>query len=372
MSAAWFLVGCTASGKTAVADALARRLGATVVSADSMLVYRGMDVGTAKPTPAERAGVDLRCLDLADPDEPFSAGRWLAAARAALAEAGAAGRDAIVAGGTGLYVSALLRGLDASAADPGRRAELEALLEREGLEALAARAEALEAGSTARIDARNPRRLVRLVEILEDRTGSVPHAEPVSHAEFAESAGSVPSTFSTPSTPSTPLVGLEPRTGSVPRAEPVSHAEFAESAGSVPSTFSTPSTPSTPLVGLDFPAEALNERIGRRARAMFEGGLLEEVRGLCERFPGFERSTAGAGIGYAEALAVLRGGLSVDEAVERTALRTRRLAKKQRTWWRHQARVEWVPGPVDEADVLRAARDVLALWRKHGKVPVAP
>ena len=125
-------------------------------------------------------------------------------------------------------------------------------------------------------------------------------------------------------------------------------------------------------MGLDFPAEALNERIGRRARAMFEGGLLEEVRGLCERFPGFERSTAGAGIGYAEALAVLRGGLSVDEAVERTALRTRRLAKKQRTWWRHQARVEWVPGPVDESDVPRAARDVLALWRKHGKVPVAP
>ena len=336
-ASAWFLVGCTASGKTAVADALARRLGATVISADSMLVYRGMDVGTAKPTLAERAGVDLRCLDLADPDEPFSAGRWLAAARVALAEADAAGRDAIVAGGTGLYVSALLRGLDASAADPGRRTELEALLEREGLEALAARAEALEAGSTARTDARNPRRLVRLVEILEARTGSVPHAEP--------------------------------RTGSVPHAEPVSHAE---SAGSVPSTSSTFSTPSTPLVGLDFPAEALNERIGRRARAMFEGGLLEEVRGLCERFPGFERSTAGAGIGYAEALAVLRGGLSVDEAVERTALRTRRLAKKQRTWWRHQARVEWVPGPVDEADVPRAARDVLALWRKHGKVPVAP
>ena len=125
-------------------------------------------------------------------------------------------------------------------------------------------------------------------------------------------------------------------------------------------------------MGLDFPAEALNERIERRARAMFEGGLLEEVRGLCERFPGFERSTAGAGIGYAEALAVLRGGLSVDEAVERTALRTRRLAKKQRTWWRHQARVEWVSGPVDESDVPRAARDVLALWRKHGKVPVAP
>ena len=109
----------------------------------------------------------------------------------------------------------------------------------------------------------------------------------------------------------------------------------------------------------------------RRARAMFEGGLLDEVRALCERFPGFERSTAGAGIGYAEALAALRGEISVDEAVARTAQRTRRLAKKQRTWWRHQARVEWVRGPADEADVARAARDVRDLWRKHGKIPLS-
>ena len=103
---------------------------------------------------------------------------------------------------------------------------------------------------------------------------------------------------------------------------------------------------------------------------MFEGGLLDEVRHLCERFPGFEKSTAGAGIGYAEALAALRGEISVEEAIERTAARTRRLAKKQRTWWRHQARVEWVRGPADEADVARAARDVREAWRKHGETIV--
>lgn len=323
---ALFLVGCTAAGKTAVAHAIARATGALVLSADSMLVYRGMDVGTAKPTAAEREGVDLRGVDLARPDEPFSAGRWLEAARGAAREAAASGRDLVVAGGTGLYVSALLRGLDTREADPALRAELEDLLSREGPEALAARAEALSPGSTATIDARNPRRLVRLVEILE------------SHAESAES---------------------------------FSHAESAESRSGEAGSPAGRSGAEGVLVGLDFPADVLNARIERRARAMFEGGLLDEVRALCERFPGFERSTAGAGIGYAEALAALRGEISVEEAVARTALRTRRLAKKQRTWWRHQARVEWVRGPADEADVERAARDVRDLWRKHGKVPLS-
>ena len=317
-SDAFFLVGCTAAGKTAVAHAIARESGALVLSADSMLVYRGMDVGTAKPTAAERAGVVLRGVDIADPDEPFSAGRWLESAREAAREAAEAGRDLVVAGGTGFYVSALLRGIDTREADPGRRAELEALLAREGTGALVARAESLSPGSTAAIDAKNPRRLVRLVEILE------------SHAE---SSGS-------------PAGGAAERS----EAEGVVHA---------------------PLVGLDFPPEVLNARIERRARAMFEGGLLDEVRALCERFPGFERSTAGAGIGYAEALAALRGEISVDEAVARTAQRTRRLAKKQRTWWRHQARVEWVRGPADEADVARAARDVRNLWSQYGKVPLS-
>ena len=321
-SDAFFLVGCTASGKTAVAHAIARASGALVLSADSMLVYRGMDVGTAKPTAAERAGVVLRGVDLADPDEPFSAGRWLESAREAAREAAEAGRDLVVAGGTGFYVSALLRGIDTREADPGRRAELEALLAREGTGALVARAESraesLAPGSTAAIDAKNPRRLVRLVEILE------------SHAE---SSGS-------------PAGGAAERS----EAEGVVHA---------------------PLVGLDFPPDVLNARIERRARAMFEGGLIDEVRALCERFPGFERSTAGAGIGYAEALAALRGEISVDEAVARTAQRTRRLAKKQRTWWRHQARVEWVRGPADEADVARAARDVRNLWSQYGKVPLS-
>ena len=348
--AAFVLVGCTASGKTAVSHAIARGTGAHVLSADSMLVYRGMDVGTAKPTAAERAGVVLRGIDLADPDEPFSAGRWLEEAHAAIREAEAAGRDLIVAGGTGLYVSALLRGIDTREADPVLRAELEDLLAREGPEALRARAESLSPGSTSTIDAKNPRRLVRLVEILES------HAESISHAESAESISHAENAENAERLDAARPAGAQNH----PTIQPSNH----------PTT--KPSNHRTPiLVGLDFPPEELNARIERRARAMFEGGLLDEVRALRERFPGFERSTAGAGIGYAEALAALRGEIPVEEAVARTALRTRRLAKKQRTWWRHQARVEWVRGPADETDVARAARDVSELWRKHGKAPLA-
>ena len=330
-----FLVGCTAGGKTAVANEIASRTGDWVLSADSMLVYRGMDVGTAKPAAAECRGVVLRGVDLADPDEPFSVGLWLDAARGAFAESEAAGRGVIVAGGTGLYVSALLRGLDTRQADPGLRAELERLFARGGIEALVARAEALKPGSTSSVDAKNPRRVMRLVEILES------HAEVFdSHAENAERAEPCSAAC---------------RVSRVACQE--SHAEAAEAAEGV-------------LVGLDFPPDVLAVRIERRARAMFEGGLLDEVRALSERFPGFERSTAGAGIGYAEALAVLRGELPVGDAIARTAARTRRLAKKQRTWWRHQARVEWVRGPADETDVARAANDILEIWSKHGKTTV--
>lgn len=323
---AFVLVGCTASGKTSVSNELARRTGAIVLSADSMLVYRGMDIGTAKPTREETAGIDLRGVDLANPDEPFSTGRWLEEARRVFGEARAAGRDVIVAGGTGLYVTALLRGLDAPASDPAVRAELEAQLRREGPGALIARAEALRPGSTEGIDRANPRRVVRLLEIL--------------------------------------------------LANPAKTPIGPETEASKP-----------PIVGLAHDPTVLHARILSRARSMFGSGLLDEVRALRERFPAFRPRpqgaepvkpeegagpiTAAGGIGYAEAAAVLDGTLSVEQAIEQTALRTRRLAKRQNTWWRNQWPVEWVPGPADEADVPRAADAVWEFWNRHGKTPVA-
>lgn len=313
-SAAYFLVGPTASGKTAVAEALARRTGAFVLSADSMLVYRGMDVGTAKPGPDERAEGRLRGIDLADPDEPFSVGKWLAAAASAFAEAEAAGRDVIVAGGTGLYVGALIHGLDAPPASAAARAEAEAVLASGGIAALAERIEAMSPGATADIDLTNPRRLSRLFEVL--RSGG---AAPRSRAAATRLA-----------------------------------------------------TLSSPLAGLDFPPQALRERIAARAGAMFAGGAIQkEAAALCAAFPAFPESTAGGGIGYAEALALARGETTPEKALESTITRTNHLAKRQRTWWRTQARVEWVGGPKDASDVPRAAAEVAAIWEKHGKTPVA-
>ena len=296
------LVGCTATGKTAVANEIARQTGAWVLSADSMLVYRGMDIGTAKPTPSELLGLTVFGMDLANPEDAFSVGAWLEHARTAFAAAEAAGRDLIVAGGTGLYVNSLLTGIDAPPADPELRARLTAELERDGAEALRLRAERLSPGSTALLERGNDRRLIRLLECLE-------------------------SSF-------------------VPLRK-----------------YATLKT--QPVVGLSFDREALQRRIEQRARAMFGQGLVDEVSRLRKEYPGFETSTAGKGIGYAEALAVLDGTMTQEQAIERTIIRTRQLAKRQTTWWRNQLTVEWIPGPVDASEVPAVAEKVLTYWRNH-------
>lgn len=272
------LAGATASGKTAVVHALAKATGRAVLSADAMLVYRGMDIGTAKPTPAERAECPYYGLDCVDPDTDFSAGRWLEAAAAAPG-------DAFVTGGTGLYFSVLLRGLDpAPPADPGRRAALEALPADVLAERLTARGVTLP-------DMRNPRRLVRALEILE--------------------AGM-------------PL--------------PRSWFDTARPA----------------LWALRWPRAVLHGRIARRVRQMYADGLLHETAVLAERFPVWSR-TAEQAIGYAEALGVLRGTLSLSEAQERTVIRTRQLAKRQETYLRGQFDIHWIDcAPGDTADTLIA------------------
>lgn len=308
--AAWVLVGATATGKTAVANLLARRLGADVLSADSMLVYRGLDVGTAKPSAADCAGLVVHGMDVVPPDEAFSTGRWLQAARAAFASAAARGRGMIVAGGTGLYVNALLRGLDAPPADAEQRRRLVALLEAGGVAALQAEAETREPGVLATVsDPENPRRLIRLIE--------------------QQIAG-----------------GGE---GRAPRAGVASTRQ--------------------PVVGLSVEPVALASRIEARISKMFADGLLEEVAALRQAWPRFSE-TAGKGIGYAEAMAVLDGTLTREAAAARMAARTRRLAKRQRTWFRHQLDVVWVRGPDHARDVERAADEVMKQWREHGQTDV--
>lgn len=304
--AVWVLVGPTATGKTAVANELARRMGAEVLSADSMLVYKGMNIGTAKPTTEACDGLILHGINLIPPDAPFSVGEWMKAAKAACASAAAHDRDLIVTGGTGLYINTLLRGLDAPPANATLRTQLTALQKDGGVTALQAEAEACAPGSVATLaDPMNPRRLIRLIERLD----AAPNV-----------------------------------TGELNRM--AYHTSI--------------------VAGLRIEPDVLAKRIAIRIEQMFSSGLLDEVTTLRTRYPRFSQ-TAGLGIGYAEALAVLDGKMTQEEAATRIALRTRRLAKRQRTWFRHQLDVAWIAGPENETDVRRAANEVMEVWKRHGK-----
>ena len=293
------IAGATATGKTglslALADALQTRgRAAEVISADSRQVYRGLDVGTAKATPAERARVPHHGLDLVDPDQPFSVADFVAHASGALA--GIAARDAValLVGGTGLYLRAVGRGLDVDALpfDPAVRRRLEADLATDGLAAAVARLRAVAPGLAAAIDVRNPRRVVRALEIA--------------------------------------LVG-----GDVPRPAPRGYGG--------PSLW----------IGLAVDRETHRRRIVERARAQFAGGLIEEAARLRERFdPGLPAFSA---IGYREAWAVLDGRLALEAAIALDAGRNLAFARRQRTWFRSEPGIAWLDAerdPVAEAIVL--------------------
>ncbi len=306
--AAHILVGPTASGKSALAlhIALQSRPPRPILSADSMTVYRGMDIGTAKPDPSERAAVPSFGFDLADPDQPFSVGDYLAALRAAAPAIAACRATPIVVGGTGLYVRCLTDGLDSAAvSDPIHRAAAEALLAAEGLPALQAATRALNPDQYARLrDPENPRRVLRAYELL--------------------AAGH-------------PL----------PRAE---------------------ERPRPKVAGLALPPDELRARIARRARQMFAHGLVDEVRALRARFPSLS-DTARHAIGYQEAALVLDGQIPEEEAIRRTALRTGQYAKRQMTWFRHQADVVWIEvGPRDDTE--RLAGKIQKIWTSHGPAPL--
>jgi tRNA dimethylallyltransferase len=294
------LVGPTAAGKTGVAHVLAERHRLRLISADAMMVYRGMDIGTAKPDREERERFDYAGLDLADPDQSFSAHDYLREVSAR-----ATGGAWAVVGGTGLYVRALVKGLDAAAgSDTAWREEAETCLRDEGFAALQQRCrmrcptidEDLPEG-----DRGNPRRWIRRVE----RAG----------AEVAN----------------TPAL-------------------FPEQACRV--------------VGIRRDKDDLQRRIERRVDTMFALGLVEEVTGLNERFEIFS-PTAEKAIGYAEAMAMLKGEMTRDEARERIIIRTRQYAKRQMTWFRHQLDVCWIDAALDENDEALASR-VESVWRPHG------
>lgn len=300
------IAGATATGKTGLAIEVAERLTAEgmpteIISADSRQVFRGLDIGTAKATVAQRRGVRHYGLDLVDPDEAFSVADFAAHARRVLQAIAERGGLAILVGGTGLYLRAVARGLDTEAlpADPEVRARLEADLARDGLEVAVARLEGLAPRRAAGVDRRNPRRVVRALEI----------AELVGDVDLP-----LPRGYDGPVS----WIGLS--------VEPATHRTW----------------------------------ITERARAQFEAGLIDEARTLRERFdPGLPAFSA---IGYREAWAVLDGELTRDAAIELDAQRNVAFAKRQRTWFRAEAGIDWLDVtndlPIDHAmDLARRLTD---------------
>lgn len=293
------LVGPTGSGKTEVALALAARWEAEIVNCDSRQVYRGLDIGSAKPSAAARAALPHHLFDVVDPDQPFDAARYAALAEAALAGIAARGRRALVVGGTGLYLRALRTGLfTGPPADAALRARL-AALEAATPGALHARLAAVDPPSAARLHARDQVRLVRALEVYElsGRPLSVWHAE---H-----------------------------RAGRVARPMRV--------------------------VGLAVPRATLAARLAARCQAMLDAGLLDEIRALQARGYGPELP-AMRSIGYREMTAHLRGEMDLPAALGAMQRATRQLAKRQMTWFRAEPEVEWVDAAVAEEEIVTGDR----------------
>jgi tRNA dimethylallyltransferase len=297
------LVGPTASGKSTVALELARTLrDVEIVSLDSMQVYRGLDIGTAKPTSAERAVVVHHLVDVADPAEEWSVQRTQAGARAAISGIEARGNRALFVGGTGLYVRAVVDDLEIPPTDASVRAAIDAAAEDDGLAQAYERLTDLDPAAAARMEPGNRRRIVRALEVIE-------------------------------------LTGRK-----------------FSSFGPGIDDYGAPAIPVT-MLGLAFEPADLARRIGRRFAAMRAAGLVDEVRGLAAQ--PLSR-TAREAIGYREVLDHLAGGLSLDDALDAAVRRTRRLARRQRVWFGRDPRVQWIAGNPAAADVAARA---LAVWR---------
>lgn len=289
------IVGATGTGKTAASLDLADRIGrlggtAEVVNADAMQLYRGMDIGTAKAPVSERRGVPHHLIDVLDVTDEASVAAYQRDARVAVEAIAARGAVPIVVGGSGLYVAALLTDFRFPGTDPDVRAHYEERLATEGLGALAAELLRRDPEAAAQLDLQNPRRVVRALEVA-DITGEA----------------------------------LTP--GLAARATP--WRSYAQ-------------------VGLAVERSALVDRLDRRVEAMWAEGLLDEVRGLLPL--GLERGpTASRAIGYAQAIDELAGRVTRDEAIAATASLTRRYARRQVSWFRRDASIEWVDALDDDA-----------------------
>ncbi|WP_327190738.1 tRNA (adenosine(37)-N6)-dimethylallyltransferase MiaA [Streptomyces xinghaiensis] len=286
------VVGPTAAGKSDLGVGLALRLGGEVVNADSMQLYRGMDIGTAKLTPAERRGVPHHLLDVWDVTEAASVAEYQRLARAEIDRLLAAGRTPILVGGSGLYVRGALDALEFPGTDPAVRARLEGELAESGPGALHARLAAADPGAARAILPGNGRRIVRALEVIE-------------------------------------ITG-RPFTASLPGPEPVYD---------------------TVQIGVDVGRPELDARIAARVDRMWEDGLVAEVREL-EAAGLREGRTASRALGYQQVLAHLAGECTEEQARADTVRATKRFARRQDSWFRRDPRVHWLSGAADDRGEL--------------------
>ena len=294
------LVGVTASGKSELALQVARRRGdCEIVSVDSMCVYRGMDIGTSKPGPEARSAVRHHLLDLVDPDDEFTVTQFQAAAREALADIDGRGHHALLVGGTGLYLRAVVDDLSIPGRYPDVAARLEAELDegRVGTADLHARLATLDPVGAGRMEPTNRRRVVRALEV------TIGAGRPFS--DFG------------------PGLVAYPATG-------------------------------VPQVGLALAPEEIDRRIEERFAAMVAAGLVDEVRALAARPEGISR-TARQALGYREVLAHVEDGAPLAHCLEEAVRRTRHFARRQASWFRRDPRITWAAGPAQAQDLLENA-----------------
>ena len=285
------ITGPTATGKTGLAISLAKAHRAEVVSADSMQVYRGFDIGTAKPSASELEGIPHHLIDIVEPDEPFDAARFVTMADEIITDIASRGKQVLVVGGTGLYIRALIRGLQKGPSpDPSLRKQLMSRADAEGWPALHATLLKLDPPTGERLHPNDGVRILRALEVV--MSSGVPLSE--WHAEHG----------------------------------------FQENRYDAL------------LLALNRPRAALNDIINRRADQMMAAGFLQETQQLLDNGLSPDLKPM-QGLGYKRLVEHLRGEMTIEEAVEKTKTDTRRFAKRQVTWFKKEPGIEWVPPDID-------------------------
>ena len=300
----WFLSGPTASGKTAIGLELALALDAEIISLDSMAIYRGMDIGTAKPTDAQQRRVPHYLIDIVDPDQEFSQSAYVDAAHDCIREICSRGRKVLFVGGTPLYLKSMLRGIfEGPPADWEFRRSVELEVREVGTAALHARLQQVDPLSARRLHPNDVRRIVRALEVYK-------------------------------------LTGT-----------PISHQQLQFDEGR--------SADECQVFVLQWQRELLHERIAQRVDRMFAEGLVDEIRQLQATYRRFGR-TASQAVGYREVLQLLAGQVSELATIEKVKARTRRFAKRQRTWFRGLSECRMVPLDAQDAPAAVAERILAA------------